>query len=363
MFRDDKKDSKNRTLDLRIRMSKINVLLADGDNRAADVVKRTLVNFGFRRIDIVRDGEEAMHMLRARQYHLLITESRLRSLHGRSLIKKIRSSKSDKVFKRDMPIIMLTAEAEMEEVQATRDAGSNEFLRKPFTAKTLADRIIYVIDGPRVFVDSPTFSGPCRRRKQPLPPDVGERRKPPPIVQKRVITETMLPIFTDEDMKPPAPTPSILIEANNEIKAEIGYDVTAAQIINEAVIAEAQAEINSMESEFVVWARDDIAALEEAYAALAANHDDNKAHYKMLSTAYAIKSQAGIFGYDLGTQVASMLVSYLTQHSVIDDKNMVVIRKHIDTINAIFSQKLKDAGQDIAKEFVLSLMQLIEKLG
>ena len=151
--------------------------------------------------------------------------------------------------------------------------------------------------------------------------------------------------------------PSVIIHSNLSRARE------TAQIINEEVVAEAQAEINAMEGEFVVWARDDIAQLEEAYAALFAKHDDNKAHYKMLSTAYAIKSQAGIFGYDLGTEVAGMLVSYLTQHSVIDNKNLLVIRKHIDTINAIFSQKLKDAGHDIAKEFVLSLMQLIEKLG
>ncbi len=363
MFRDDQKESKNRGIDLRLRMAKLSVLLADGDIRAADIVKRTLFNFGFRRIDIARDGDEALHMLRARNYHLLITEGRLRSLHGRGLVKKIRASKSDKVLKRDIPVIMLTADAELEDVRAARDAGVNEFLRKPFSAKTLADRIIYVIDGPRIFVDSTTFAGPCRRRKQPLPPDTGERRKPPPIVQRRLVTETMLPIFTDEDLKPPMPKPSILVEANTEMKKEIGHDVTAAQIITPEVVAEAQAEINALEGDFVSWARDDITRLEDAYAALAKDHADAKAHYTMLSTAYAIKSQAGIFGYELGTEVAGMLVSFLTQHSVIDDKNLLVIRKHIDTINAIFTQKIKETGQDIAKEFVLSLMQLIDKLG
>lgn len=363
MFRDDQKNKKNSAVDMRLRMARLSVLVADSDIRAADIVKRTLFNFGFRRIDIARDGDEAFHMLRARSYHLLIAEARLRTLHGRSLVKKVRASKSDKVLKRDLPIIMLTAESELEDVQAARDAGINEFLRKPFSAKTLADRIIYVIDGPRIFVDSTAFAGPCRRRKQPLPPGAGERRKPPPIILKRAITETMLPIFSDDDMKPPMPKPSVLVEANIEMKTEIGHDVTASQILTPEVIAEAQAEINSIESDFVVWARDDIAQLEESYRLLEANHADAKAHYTMLSTAYAIKSQAGIFGYDLGTEVAGMLVSFLTQHKVIDDKILLVIRKHIDTINAIFNQKLKDTGQEIAKEFVLSLMQLIDKLG
>lgn len=363
MYRDDKKDLKNRSVDRRMRMGKLSVLIADNDGRAADLVKRALFNFGFRRIDIARDGDEAMHMLRARQYHLLISEARLKTLHGRSLIKKIRATKNDKVLKRDLPIIMLTADADSEDVRAARDAGINEFVRKPFSARTLADRIIAVIDSPRIFVEASSFSGPCRRRKQPLPPDTGERRKPPPMTAKRVVTDTMLPIFTDEDMKPPMPKPSLLIEANLDMKKEIGMDISAADIITPEVVAEAQAEIQSMETEFISWARDDISQLEQAFTALSANNADSKAHYHMLSTAYAIKSQAGIFGYELGTEVAGMLVSYLTQHSEIDPNNLIVIRKHIDTINAIFNQKIKETGQDIAKEFVLSLMQLIEKLG
>lgn len=363
MYRDDKKDSKNRALDRRMRMGKLSVLIADNDGRAADLVKRALFNFGFRRIDIAKDGDEAMNVLRARAYHLLITEARLKTLHGRSLIKKIRATKNDKVLKRDIAIIMLTADADSEDVRAARDAGINEFVRKPFSARTLADRIIAVIDSPRIFVDSVSFSGPCRRRKQPLPPDTGERRKPPPMVAKRVVTDTMLPIFTDEDMKPPIPKPSVLVEANLDMKKEIGFDISAAEIITDEVVAEAQADIESVENDFVAWARDDIAQLEASFAALSKNHADSKAHYHMLSTAYAIKSQAGIFGYELGTEVAGMLVSYLTQHSEIDENNLVVIRKHIDTINAIFTQKIKETGQSIAKEFVLSLMQLIEKLG
>lgn len=362
MYRDDKKDNKTKMLERRLRMGRLNVLIADGDNRTADVVKRALFVFGFRRIDIARDGEEALKRLQSQQYHLLITEARLKTVHGRSLIHKVRTSRNERHLRRDMPIIMLTADSEKQDVEAARDVGVNEFMCKPFNAETLAERIVLVVDSPRIFVDSPTFSGPCRRRKRPEAPGE-ERRKPPPVTRKRVISETMLPVFTDEDMMPPLPKPAVLTEANFDMRETLGFDTNAAEILNEEVVKEAQDSIDEMESEFVIWAKDDIARLETSYAALSKDPEDAKAHYEMLSAAYAIKSQAGIFGYALGTEVAGMLVDYLTRHSDVDANNLIVIRKHIDTISVIFNQKLKNAGDDIAREFVLSLMRLIEKLG
>jgi CheY-like chemotaxis protein len=362
MYRDDARDEKTRNLERRLRMGRLHVLIADGDRRTADLVKRALFVFGFKRIDIVVDGKQALQALSAREYHLLITETKLKTIRGRTLIQKIRNGKNAQHLKRDMPIIMLTAQAEKADIESARDAGINEFVCKPFNANSLAERIIMVIDSPRVFVDSLSFSGPCRRRKQPVPPGQ-ERRKPPPIVRKRAISGNMLPIFDEDDMLPPLPKPAILMEANMQMKELIGTDISAAEIITPEVVQEAQESIDDMQNEFVVWARDDIAKLEACFAALSADHNDNKAHYNMLSAAYAIQSQAGIFGYDLGTQVAGMLVDYLNKHTEINDNNLLVIRKHIDTINAIFTQKLKDAGEEIGKEFILSLMGLIEKFG
>lgn len=362
MYRDDQRDNKTKMLERRLRLGRFNVLIADGDRRTADVVKRALFVFGFQRVDIALDGDDALKQLKQRHYHLLITESRLKTIHGRALINKVRSMKNELHFKRDMPIIMLTAESERLDVESARDAGVNEFMCKPFSAQTLADRLILVIDSPRIFVESTDFSGPCRRRKQPIPPGQ-ERRKPPPIVRKRAISENMLPIFSEEDMLPPKPKQAVLSEANTEIKQELGDNIDAKDIITEEVILEAQDSINDMEAQFVTWAKDDIINLEKFYNALAKNHADAKAHYNMLNAAYAIKSQAGIFGYDLGTEVAGMLVDYLTQHNEIDDNNLVVIRKHIDTINAIFTQKLKDSGEEIGKEFIASLKKLIVKMG
>lgn len=62
-------------------------------------------------------------------------------------------------------------------VANARDAGATEFLKLPLSALTLLERIIYVIEQPRVFVRVEGFLGPDRRRKQ-RPFEGPDRRKP-----------------------------------------------------------------------------------------------------------------------------------------------------------------------------------------
>ena len=48
---------------------------------------------------------------------------------------------------------------------AARDAGVNEFVVKPITAKAVLDRINAVILRPRAFIKAEHYVGPCRRRR------------------------------------------------------------------------------------------------------------------------------------------------------------------------------------------------------
>jgi DNA-binding response OmpR family regulator len=78
-----------------------------------------------------------------------------------------------------VPIIMLTGRAELPLVIQARDAGVNEFLAKPVSAKALYGRITAAVLHPRPFIRTPTYFGPDRRRQKLGPPDdrTGERRR------------------------------------------------------------------------------------------------------------------------------------------------------------------------------------------
>jgi DNA-binding response OmpR family regulator len=60
---------------------------------------------------------------------------------------------------------MLTGHGEPERVIEARDAGVSEFLVKPFTTKSLYQRIVHLIERPRQFVRSGEYFGPDRRRR------------------------------------------------------------------------------------------------------------------------------------------------------------------------------------------------------
>ena len=70
-----------------------------------------------------------------------------------------------KAPKKDVPIIILTGYAFPSRIESARDNGITEYLIKPFTAESLAQRITHVINHPRDMVESPMFVGPDRRRK------------------------------------------------------------------------------------------------------------------------------------------------------------------------------------------------------
>jgi two-component system, chemotaxis family, chemotaxis protein CheY len=50
-------------------------------------------------------------------------------------------------------------------VGEARDAGVNEFLAKPLTARGVIERIHQVVENPRPFVRSDDYFGPDRRRR------------------------------------------------------------------------------------------------------------------------------------------------------------------------------------------------------
>lgn len=317
----------------RNRLAQVRVLLADRDLRTAKLVYKILFSFGFRAIEMVNSGDEALDRLKSMPFDLIITEWNMTPVDGVMLVKGIRAARDDNRIRRDIPIIMLTAHAEQHNVEAARDAGINEFLVKPFSAKTMSQRIIQLIDMPRPFIEVNGYSGPCRRRKVELPEGMQDRRV-------RAPRETLPP--------------------NMELRNQLGI---GAELLNEAAIGNAQMELLKAESEFVEWARDDIAQLETAYARLVASPQDAAVYNDMREVAYSIKSQAGIFGYELGTAIGGLLARYLSAHDRIEGDQLLVVRKHIDAIVVIFTQKIKDAGQDIAQDLVTALRKLTVKIG
>ena len=143
----------------------------------------------------------------------------------------------------------------------------------------------------------------------------------------------------------------------------IGEDIKGSDIFTEKLIASAQDTIKKKESEFLEWADDDIRILEACYSKLRLSPSDEEAKTKLLSAAYSLKSQAGIFGYDMGTEVSRMLLDYMPPEKPISDQMLIVLRKFLDTIGVVFRLKVKEAGGEIGAALIKGLQILTKKLG
>lgn len=156
-------------------LSQIGVLVADEDRRIATIVRNVLESLGFSIIHLASNGEHAMQLLKTEKIDMIITDWQMSPMDGITLAKYLRTMEDSP--NRFIPIIMLTGNADRVHVETARDVGVTEFVVKPFSAKTLCDRIQMLIENPRSFILSKTFTGPDRRRRSSAPPDGTEKRK------------------------------------------------------------------------------------------------------------------------------------------------------------------------------------------
>lgn len=86
-------------------------------------------------VDVVFDGVEALEYLKTNNYDGAILDIMMPRLDGISVLRNIRKHGNK------IPIIMLTARAEVDDRVEGLDSGANDYLTKPFAAKELLARI------------------------------------------------------------------------------------------------------------------------------------------------------------------------------------------------------------------------------
>ncbi len=153
-----------------------------------------------------------------------------------------------------------------------------------------------------------------------------------------------------------------ILPPDYSIKKKIGMDVDLNTIFTPERIAAAQRAIDDQQSEFIGWAERDLVELDHAYRAMkndGANIDDSRIT-KVQKIAFSLKSQAGTFGYHLGSDVADSLYSYMKSHPITAD-NLPVIEKHVESLKTIFHKNIQGDGKEIGRELKASLNKLIAK--
>jgi two-component system, chemotaxis family, chemotaxis protein CheY len=142
----------------------ITVLVIDDNTHMRSILKELLRAVGVQDIKEAADPVEAFELIKSVPIDLVLVDFSMPIIDGVEFTQMVRtSSDSPNPY---IPIVMITGHSERSRVNAARDAGVNEFLVKPVTAKSLMDRITSVVNNPRSFVKSTAYLGPDRRRRK-----------------------------------------------------------------------------------------------------------------------------------------------------------------------------------------------------
>ena len=111
------------------------ILLVDDSRTIRNIQKNVLAQLGHTDIMEAADGVEALKQIEQTRPDLVLIDWNMPNMDGITLVQKIRETDTA------LPLIMVSTEAEKSRVLAAIKAGVNNYVVKPFTAETLAEKI------------------------------------------------------------------------------------------------------------------------------------------------------------------------------------------------------------------------------
>jgi len=118
------------------------VLIVDDFATMRKILRNILKQIGFTNISEADDGSTAIKELKKEKFDLVLCDWNMPQMPGIELLKKM---KSDAEL-RDIPFIMVTADAEKKHIMEGVKAGVSSYVVKPFSADTMNEKLKKVFD-------------------------------------------------------------------------------------------------------------------------------------------------------------------------------------------------------------------------
>jgi two-component system chemotaxis response regulator CheY len=118
-------------------LSRYTALVVDDFATTRRIVSSVLRDAGFARTKEAQDGVEALRQLAAVPCHFIVSDWNMPNMNGLELLKTVRSTP----HLAHLPFLLLTAEAQKENIVYAAQAGADGYLVKPFSAAMLNQKI------------------------------------------------------------------------------------------------------------------------------------------------------------------------------------------------------------------------------
>lgn len=113
------------------------IMVVDDMSTMRRIVKNVLKQLGFTNVEEAENGKEALEKLKGDAYGFVVSDWNMPVMTGIDMLRAIRADAALK----QIPVLMVTAEAQKENIIEAVQAGVSNYIVKPFTAEALQDKM------------------------------------------------------------------------------------------------------------------------------------------------------------------------------------------------------------------------------
>lgn len=352
-----------------ITLERLSILLVEDNLYIRDILESVLRQIGFGWVATARNGQEAIEFLKLAgktqsqsaglsNVDMILSDLLMSPINGLLLLRWVRMQKDS--INRFLPFLMISGAADKDYVEAARDLGVTEFVAKPFSAQSISERVMKVIDSPRQFVACTNYFGPDRRRKRmPLPADVHKNRR------REGDAHATIVYSADKVVKPKKESDVWFFRLPNSLRDKVGgAGIKGPLELPADLLEEAENALQRQAIDFADWAKNYLTKLSKITEAALLNPAGRRSHFQEMNmVAHELRGQGGTFGYPLITVFAKSLYDATMPGCPEDDAALGVVKAHTDAMRAVIRDRISGDGGEIGRELLKSLKLAIERAG
>jgi two-component system chemotaxis response regulator CheY len=113
------------------------ILIVDDFSTMRKIIRGIMKKLGFTNLEEADDGSTALPKLKSDNFDFVISDWNMPTMSGLELLKAVRSDDDLK----ELPFLMVTAEAKKENIVQAVKAGASNYIVKPFTQEVLQKKL------------------------------------------------------------------------------------------------------------------------------------------------------------------------------------------------------------------------------
>jgi len=124
-------------------MREVHALIVDDSSVMRKIVERSLRQAGVESLVVLEAGSgvEGLEVLKTKRVDLILSDINMPAMDGLEFVRQLRKHR----LAEGVPIVMITTESSEEHVKQAIEAGAIGYIRKPFTADQVKQKVLSLL--------------------------------------------------------------------------------------------------------------------------------------------------------------------------------------------------------------------------